>query len=107
MEDYSLEDLLNLNKDDKSSFWKMMYEKVKESVRDEKSYAVILEFKENSSESDEMVEVTSFMLDEDQFYPLLENYLIFCERLEEYETCIEIKQLMERVKSKRSIKKLD
>lgn len=107
MEDYSLEDLLNLNKDDKSSFWKMMFEKVRDSVIEGKEYAVILEFKEESKESDEMCEVTSFMIDEDQFYPLLENYLIFCERLEEYEKCIEIKELMEIVKSKNSIKKLD
>lgn len=105
MEDHSLEDLLNLHKEDKSSFWKMMYEKVRNSVIEGKTYAVILEFKEESPESDEMCEVTSFMIDEDQFYPLLENYLIFCERLEEYEKCMEIKKLMEMVGSKN--KKLD
>jgi hypothetical protein len=92
---YSLEDLLSLTRKDKASFWKMMFERVKDSISLDLDYAVILEFKENVAESDEMVEVTSLLLDDNQFYPFLENYLIFCEEEENYEECSDIKNTIE------------
>ena len=95
--DFSLEALLNLTKKDRSSFGRLMYDKVKDSVEYGLDHAVILEFKEQSNESDEMVEVTSFILDREQFFPFLENYLIFCEGEEEYEMCMEIKRVIEKI----------
>jgi hypothetical protein len=101
--EFSLESLLNLTRKDKSGFWKLMYDKVKDSVEYGLDYAVILEFKDQSQESDEMVEVTSFILDKDQFFPFLENYLIFCEGEEEYEMCMEIKKVIEKINSEEDI----
>ena len=99
-DEFSLEALLSLTKKDKAGFWGMMYEKVKDSIEYDLDHAVILEFKESAAESDEMVEVTSFILDSEQFYPFLENYLIFCENEEAFETCIGIKKLMDRLLKK-------
>ena len=101
MEDeFSLEALLSLTKKDKAGFWSMMYEKVRDAIEYDLDHAVILEFKESTSESDEMVEVTSFILDSIQFYQFLENYLIFCESEEDFETCIDVKRLIDKLLKK-------
>jgi hypothetical protein len=80
-----------------------MYERVKLAIRSGEEKALIFEIAEEKPE--DMVEVTSLLLDDIQFIPFLENFLSFSEEIEEYERCSEIKSLIEEYKREQYFKK--
>ena len=98
--EYSLEYFLEMSKQDRESFWEMMYIKVREAVLKSEDKAVIFEIEDKMEGKEDMYEVTSIVLDSDQFSTFLDNYLVFCEEIENYERCIEIKALLDPYNSK-------
>jgi acetoin utilization deacetylase AcuC-like enzyme len=100
-ESYSLDYLLDLTKTDKDTFWKMLYDSVKKAIGDCEDTAVIFQV---SSDTLEGEEITSISLDESQFETLLENYLHYSEKKEDYEKCIEIKSVLEEYKETKKFK---
>lgn len=98
--EYSLDYFLEMSKQDRESFWEMMYIKVREAVLGLEDKAVIFEIENKIEGRDNAYEVTSVVLDSDQFLTFLNNYLVFCEETENYERCIEIKALIDPYNSK-------
>jgi hypothetical protein len=98
--EYSLDYFLEMSKQDRESFWEMMYIKVREAILQSEDKAVIFEIEAKMEEKEDTYEVTSVVLDRDQFQIFLNNYLVFCEEIENYERCIEIKALMDPYNSK-------
>lgn len=94
-EKYSLDYLLELTKTDKDSFWKILYESVKKAIEKQEETAVIFQV---VSKDPDGSEITTITLSENQFTPLLQNYLYYSEINENYEKCIEIKAVIEEYK---------
>jgi hypothetical protein len=101
--EYSLDYFLELSKQDRESFWEMMYIKVREAILASEDKAVIFEIENKIEGEDDKYEVTSVVLDSDQFPTFMSNYLIFCEETENYERCIEIKAIIDPYNSKGSL----
>jgi len=100
-ESYSLDYLLQLTKTDRDTFWKILYESVKKAIDNCESTATIFQVE---SETLEGSEITSITLSENQFDTLLENYLHYSEKSENYEMCIEIKKVIEEYKETKGYK---
>jgi len=100
-ESYSLDYLLQLTKTDKDTFWKILYESVKKAIDNCETTATIFQVE---SETPEGSEITSITLNENQFDILLENYLHYSEKNEDYEKCIEIKEVIEEYKKTKGYK---
>jgi hypothetical protein len=98
--EYSLDYFLDMSKQDKEGFWEMMYIKVREAVLNSADKAVIFEIEDKVEDKEDTYEVTSVVLDSNQFSTFLNNYLVFCEETENYERCIEIKALIDPYNSK-------
>lgn len=98
--EYSLDYFLEMSKQDRESFWEMMYIKVREAILQSENKAIIFEIETKIEEKEDTYEVTSIVLDSDQFQTFLNNYLVFCEAIENYERCIEIKALIDPYNSK-------
>jgi len=98
--EYSLDYFLEMSKQDRESFWEMMYIKVREAILQSEDKAIIFEIEAKVEEKEDTYEVTSVVLDSDQFQTFLNNYLVFCEEIENYERCIGIKDLLALYNSK-------
>jgi len=104
MEDhYSLDDLLDLTRNDRDGFWLMMYQKIKLAIQSGEDRATIFEITEEKP--DDLIEVTSIVLDDNQFLAFLENFMVFSEQNEEYERCSEIKSIIEDYKKEQEFKR--
>ena len=80
-----------MSQEGKKGFWDLIYKKVTAAINNRYPFSVIF----TSDESDEGYSV---IIQEKDYLVFLNNFLKFSENLERYETCIEIKALIEKLK---------
>lgn len=90
-----------MNSEEGEKFWGLIYEKISSAVNKGHTYAVLFGFGEliGNPELDDSEEGYSLIIEKDQYSNFLENYLIWCEGLEMYEKCMDVKSLLEKIKN--------
>jgi len=76
--------------------WGKIYKSISKSIDKGESYSIIMAFNELlGSSSFKNPEDYSITIEKDQYLIFLKNYLMWSEKNERYETCIEIKNYIE------------
>jgi len=90
-----------MSPEERERFWELIYDKISRGVKEELSYVILFGFGEliGKPELDDEDEGYSLVIDEEQYPIFLNNYLIWCEDLEMYERCIEVKHLLDKIKN--------
>ena len=88
-----------MSPEEREKFWELIYEKISGGIKKGHSYIILFGFGEliGKPELDDSEEGYSLIIEDDQYPIFLKNYLIWCEDLERYEKCIEVKELLEKI----------
>jgi hypothetical protein len=77
--------------EDKDSFWQIIYQKIKKGVKKRYSFVIIFHLDEEGLDNDEGY---SIIIKKEDYGTFLNNFLLWSEQLERYETCGEAKSLI-------------
>lgn len=77
--------------EEKDAFWQIIYQKVKKGVKKRYSFVIIFHLDEGGLDNEEGF---SMIIKKDDYGTFLNNYLLWSEDLERYETCGETKSLI-------------
>lgn len=76
---------------EKDAFWQIIYQKIKKGVKKKYSFSIIFHLDEDGLENEEGY---SIIIKKEDYGTFLRNYLLWSEELERYETCSEVKTLI-------------
>jgi hypothetical protein len=77
--------------EEKDAFWSIIYKKVSKAVRKKHSFTLIFHMDELGIENDDGY---SIVIQKKDYGTFLSNFLLWSEELERYETCMEVKTLI-------------
>lgn len=81
--------------EEKDQFWSLIYRKISKAVKNKHSFTLIFHLDEMGLDNDDGYSVVIQKKDYETF---LNNYLLWSEELERYETCMEVKDLINEYK---------
>lgn len=81
----------DMSYEEKSSFWEILYEKISKAVKRKHLFVIIFSLSENGLQDEEGY---SIIIKKDDYLIFLKNYLMWSEEHERYETCAEVKTLI-------------
>jgi hypothetical protein len=77
--------------DEKDTFWKIIFQKIKKGVKKRYSFVIIFHLDEEGLDNDDGY---SIIIKKEDYGTFLNNFLLWSEELERYETCGEVKTLI-------------
>lgn len=81
--------------EEKDSFWQIIYKKIKKGVEKRHSFSIVFHLDEAGLDNEDGY---SIIIRKEDYGTFLNNYLLWSEDLERYETCAEIKTLIKEFK---------
>ncbi len=81
----------DMSHEEKDAFWEILYDKISKAVRKKHSFAIIFHLSDNGLEDPEGY---SIIIKKEDYLIFLKNYLMWSEDHERYETCAEVKTLI-------------
>jgi len=84
----------DLSFEEKDKFWQIIYTQVSKSISKKQDFTVIFQI------DDQVVggEGYSIIIERQNFDVFLKNFLLWCEHLERYEICSEVKKQIQKLK---------
>jgi hypothetical protein len=80
-----------MSHEEKDAFWEIIYEKISKAVKKRHLFSIIFHLSENGLQDEDEY---SLIIKKDDYGIFLKNYLLWSEEQERYETCAEVKSLI-------------